>query len=54
MSTWEIMLGFEALSAGISLFAVLRFMFKEDRVESTETAEVTPSFRAMPDPVLHS
>ena len=36
MATWEIMLGVEAISAGISLGAVLMFMFhKEEVTEDT-------------------
>ena len=35
MATWEIMLGVEAISAGISLGAVLMFMFRKEVAEDT-------------------
>ncbi len=34
MSTWEIMLGIEAISAGISLSAILYFMFQNEEEEA--------------------
>lgn len=36
MATWEMMLGFEAISAGISLAAILCSMFKKDPAEAAE------------------
>lgn len=38
MATWEIMLGVEAISAGISLGAVLMFMFRKENEENTAEA----------------
>lgn len=32
MKTWEIMIGFQALTALISLVSVLIFMFKKDEI----------------------
>ncbi len=32
MKTWQIMRGFQALTALISLFTVLVFMFKKDEI----------------------
>ncbi|MDD6382085.1 hypothetical protein [Mitsuokella sp.] len=43
MATWEMMLGFEAISAGISLAAILYSMFKKDDVEvADKTVAVKP------------
>ncbi|MGO5130353.1 hypothetical protein [Mitsuokella jalaludinii] len=43
MATWEMMLGFEAISAGISLAAILYSMFKKDDVEAADkTVAVKP------------
>lgn len=38
MATWEIMLGVEAISAGISLGAVLMFMFRKENEEDAAEA----------------
>lgn len=38
MATWEIMLGVEAISAGISLGTVLMFMFRKEGVTEDTAA----------------
>lgn len=38
MSTWEIMLGIEAISTCVSLGAILYFMFKKDESEAADAA----------------
>lgn len=43
MATWEMMLTFEAISAGISLAAILYSMFKKDPVEATEPEAAQPA-----------
>lgn len=44
MATWEMMLGFEAISTGVSLAAILYSMFKKDTVADAEkTVTVKPA-----------
>ncbi len=43
MATWEMMLGFEAISAGISLAAILYSMFKKDPAEAAEPKAAQPA-----------
>lgn len=42
MATWEIMIGFEALSVAISLGAILAFMFKKDPAEEPSVTVAKP------------
>ncbi len=43
MSTWEIMLGFEALTTGVSFGAILYFMFKKEPAENAAPKPAAPS-----------
>ncbi len=42
MATWELMIGFEALSVAISLGAILAFMFKKDPAEAPSVTVAKP------------
>ncbi len=52
MSTWEIMLGIEAISTCVSLGAILYFMFKKDESEATDAAGY--DFDTNMNPFLHA